>query len=87
MGCGCKNKPNNQAQPQQGPQVAQQQKMENARKINEDVKSGTNKSRAGAGRPVRAGEASICPAACPRPIKKCFRHPPRMGCGRQKIVF
>ena len=39
MGCGCKNKPNNQAQPQQGPQVAQQQKMENARKINEDVKS------------------------------------------------
>jgi|LakMenEpi03Aug12_release.lakeMendotaPanAssembly.Ray.scaffolds.fasta_scaffold90629_4 Tfp pilus assembly PilM family ATPase len=44
MGCGCKNKPNNQAQPQQGPQVAQQQKMENARKINEDVKSAIKKT-------------------------------------------
>lgn len=44
MGCGCKNKTNGQAQAAPNPQELQQQKIENSRKINEDVKSAIKKT-------------------------------------------
>jgi len=45
MGCGCKNKTNGgAAQPVQSSQDLQQQKIENSRKINEDVKSAIKKT-------------------------------------------
>jgi hypothetical protein len=44
MGCGCKNKTNGAAQPVQSTQELQQLKIENSRKINEDVKSAIKKT-------------------------------------------
>jgi len=44
MGCGCKNKTNGTAQPVQSTQELQQLKLENSRKVNEDVKSAIKKT-------------------------------------------
>jgi len=44
MGCGCKNKTNGSDQPIQSAQDLQKLKIENSRKVNEDVKSAIKKT-------------------------------------------